>query len=92
MSGSYTESMERVLTLFGYSLVALVLVFFSRTQFVTQDTTTVISGDVDPTECTNLAGPLVSFIAHPYTITLFPGHLRTSPNTELCNLCHRNTL
>jgi len=28
MSGSYTEGMERVLTLFGYSLVALVLVFF----------------------------------------------------------------
>lgn len=53
---------------------------FSRTQSVTQDTATVISGDVDPTECTNLAGPYDSFIAHPYTFTLFPGHLRTSPD------------
>ena len=27
-----------------------------------------------------------------HTITLFPGHLRTSSNAKLCNLCARNTL
>jgi hypothetical protein len=27
-----------------------------------------------------------------HTITLIPGHLRYSPNAELCNLCARNTL
>jgi len=27
-----------------------------------------------------------------HMITLIPGHLRTSPNAGLCNLCARNTL
>jgi hypothetical protein len=56
---------------------------FSRPQSVTQDTTTVVTGDADPVEYTNLSGPLVPFIAHLYTTTLFPWHLSISQTLVL---------